>query len=516
MIRAALMACLLLGEVTWAQGAIRLKTRTIDTAQPAGQGRPVGRPLAAGRHYLLQFPSYPGPDVRQQLAALGIRVLQYVPDNTLMVLVGRGLNLEGLGATWVGELEAEDKISPLLATHSSDAFLVIFYADVDMDTARVVTQLEGFEIVENPDLLPGQLLAVGAYNAIWGLAAWDQVSYIMPASTDLLAGNPVMACPGPLAEAGPIGDYVEVGNGWSKDASNNVALQYFFETLTNKMAAGTVQSEVDRAFQVWASYANVSFSAAQAQGAVRSIDILFASGAHGDAYPFDGPGGVLAHTFYPAPVNGESIAGDMHFDASESWSVGTNTDLFSVALHETGHALGLGHSSNPGAVMYPYYRMQTGLTSDDIAGIQALYGPAVTTPAVPTVPTVPTPLPTPVVPVVPTPVVPTPTPTPAPAPTPAPTQPSGDTTPPSLSILSPGLTMVATSSTSIAVSGTASDNVSVAAVKWTTSTGYSGTASGTSKWSASVPLLVGSNVITVRAYDAAGNSSWRAITVVRR
>jgi hypothetical protein len=427
-----------------------------------------------------------------------------------MVLVGRGLNLEGLGATWVGELEAEDKISPLLATHASDAFLVIFYADVDMDTARVVTQLEGFEIVENPDLLPGQLLAVGAYNAIWGLAAWDQVSYIMPASTDLLTGNPVMACPGPLAEAGPIGDYVEVGNGWSKDANNNVALKYFFETLTNKITPSTVQSEVARAFQVWASYANVGFSAGQAQGAVRSIDILFASGAHGDAYPFDGPGGVLAHTFYPAPVNGESIAGDMHFDADESWHAGTNTDLFSVALHETGHALGLGHSSNPGAVMYPYYRMQTGLTSDDIAGIQALYGPAVTTPAVPTVPT---PVPTPVVPVVPTP-TPTPTPTPAPAPTPPPR--SGDTTPPSLSILSPGLTMVATSSASIAVSGTASDNVGVAAVKWTNSTGYSGTASGTSKWSASVPLLVGSNAITVRAYDAAGNSSWRAITVVRR
>jgi hypothetical protein len=427
-----------------------------------------------------------------------------------MVLVGRGLNLEGLGATWVGELEAEDKISPLLATHASDAFLVIFYADVDMDTARVVTQLEGFEIVENPDLLPGQLLAVGAYNAIWGLAAWDQVSYIMPASTDLLTGNPVMACPGPLAEAGPIGDYVEVGNGWSKDANNNVALKYFFETLTNKITPSTVQSEVARAFQVWASYANVGFSAGQAQGAVRSIDILFASGAHGDAYPFDGPGGVLAHTFYPAPVNGESIAGDMHFDADESWHAGTNTDLFSVALHETGHALGLGHSSNPGAVMYPYYRMQTGLTSDDIAGIQALYGPAVTTPAVPTVPT---PVPTPVVPVVPTP---TPTPTPAPAPAPTPPPRSGDTTPPSLSILSPGLTMVATSSASIAVSGTASDNVGVAAVKWTNSTGYSGTASGTSKWSASVPLLVGSNAITVRAYDAAGNSSWRAITVVRR
>ena len=374
MIRAALMSCLLVGHLAWAQGAIRLKTRTIDTAQVASQGRPTGRPLLGGRHYLLQFSSYPGPEVREQLAKRGIRALQYVPDNALMVLVGRGLNLEGLGASWVGELEAEDKISPVLATHASNAFLVMFYPDVDMEKARTVARLEGFEIVENPDLLPAQLLVIGAYNAMWGLAAWNEVSYIMPASTDLLSGNPVMACPGPVTEAGPIGDYVEVGNGWSKDASKSVALKYFFETLTNKMDQNTVRGEVERAFQVWASYANVSFSAGQVQGAVRSIDILFASRAHGDAYPFDGPGGVLAHTFYPAPLNGEPIAGDMHFDAAENWHAGTSVDLFSVALHETGHALGLGHSGNPGAVMYPYYRIADGADRDDIAGIQALYG----------------------------------------------------------------------------------------------------------------------------------------------
>ncbi len=510
MIRAALMACLLLGHLAWAQGAIRLKTRTIDTALAADQRRPAGRPLLGGRHYLLQFPSYPGPEVREQLAERRIRVLQYVPDNTLMVLVRVGLNLEGLALSWAGELEAEDKISPVLATHTSNAFLVIFYPDVDMQKARALARLEGFEILENPDLLPGQLLAIGAYNAIWGLATWDEVSYIMPASPDLLADNPVMSCPGPLTEAGPIGEYVEVGNGWSKDASGSVGLHYFFETLTNKMSLSTVQGEVERAFQAWASYANISFSPAQAEGAVRSIDILFASGAHGDAYPFDGPGGVLAHTFYPAPLNGEPIAGDMHFDADENWHAGTNTDLFSVALHETGHALGLGHSSDPGAVMYPYYRMQTGLTSDDIAGIQALYGPAVAPPAVPPTttpvqPPAPTPSPTP---------VPTPSPTPVPPPVPPPT--SGDTTPPSLNIVSPGLTIVATSSLSIAVSGTASDNVAVAAVKWTNSTGDSGTASGTTNWSVSVPLLMGNNVVTIRAYDAAGNSAWRAITVVRR
>jgi hypothetical protein len=148
--------------------------------------------------------------------------------------------------------------------------------------------------------------------------------------------------------------------------------------------------------------------------------------------------------------------------------------------------------------------MQTGLTSDDIAGIQALYGAVSASPAAPppTTPALP-----PAAPPAATPPVQPPAATP-------PT--SGDTTPPSLSIVAPGLTMVSTSSASIAINGTANDNVGVAAVKWTNSTGYSGTASGTTKWSATVPLLVGNNAITIRAYDAAGNSSWRALTVVRR
>ena len=84
--------------------------------------------------------------------------------------------------------------------------------------------------------------------------------------------------------------------------------------------------------------------------------------------------GTLAHTFYPSPPNPEPIAGDMHLDADESWRIGTGIDLFTVVLHEAGHALGLGHSDQPGAVMYPYYRFAYGLTSDDIAGIQDLYG----------------------------------------------------------------------------------------------------------------------------------------------
>jgi len=109
-----------------------------------------------------------------------------------------------------------------------------------------------------------------------------------------------------------------------------------------------------------------------------------APGTSGDirlgGHAFDGPSGTLAHGYYP-PANGDTAAGDIHFDQDENWKLGwggPGFNIYQVLTHELGHALGLAHSSVPNSLMNPYYSEAfMGPQADDIAGMQYIYGVAV-------------------------------------------------------------------------------------------------------------------------------------------
>ena len=80
----------------------------------------------------------------------------------------------------------------------------------------------------------------------------------------------------------------------------------------------------------------------------------------------------MAHALFPE-------YGVLHFDDDETFTdgVSTGTNLFSVALHEIGHLLGLKHSSYSYAIMhqiYKSYNPNMNLTDDEINGINDIYG----------------------------------------------------------------------------------------------------------------------------------------------
>ncbi len=613
-----LLAGILMSGMAIAQ-PLRLKGLNSYATPRKPPAMPV-RTLTPGRfHILVQFPHNPSSAQLEQLAKRAM-VLSYVPDFAFSVSVPDGISWEGLDIQWTARLRPDEKISAAFDLRPASRAavgaaavnaIVELYPDVDPNDGRVIATDAGLRVLDNPDLLPNHLLVRGSPEQLLGLAGWDEVSYIFPASAELTDGMPLNACAAALTTQGAVQQAIPlIGDGWDGPGLGAASLNYAYYNVTAQLPTDAAEAAIASAFSQWANVVQVTFSPTDDPSGNQTIGILFATGAHGDGYPFVGTT-ILAHTFYPFPVNPEPIAGDMHFNDAETWQIGSGTDLFSVALHETGHSLGLGHSDVPGDVMYPYYRMHTVLMPNDIAAAQELYA-AVSPPASPSPSPAPAPTPAPapapapasplllavvappssatassisisgtvsggsgavqvswtssngatgtaqgssswIIPTIPlsagrniiaitaqdsllnvvtygvtisyqpaspTPAptpTPPPTPTPAPTPAPSPNPPSGpDTTPPSLTILTPATSNYSTSANSLVVNGTATDNVGVTSVTWATSDGTTGTASGTTNWStAAIPLYVGSTTIIITASDAAGNTSWRSITVTR-
>lgn len=173
-------------------------------------------------------------------------------------------------------------------------------------------------------------------------------------------------------------------------AGSTVDISYSYSNLLNGgmtgVTAGELESAVEEALSVWATYAPLNFTEVDDSGPLPSfLDLDYPPGSTPNLrfghHAIDGGSGVLAHAYFPS---GSGLAGDLHFDNGENWGVapgGGKIDFLEVCVHELGHALGLGHQNPPPqAIMNPFYGARySGLGTafllfDDQNGIKRIYG----------------------------------------------------------------------------------------------------------------------------------------------
>ncbi len=157
----------------------------------------------------------------------------------------------------------------------------------------------------------------------------------------------------------------------------SLELRYAFNTYTGDIGADFQRQAVVAAMATWSASAPVAW----VERGSPDVTIAFLPLAHGDGSDFTTE---YAHANYPYcdPTYGSFVCDVqvVHFnDQTYKWGAGNGgsiQDIETIALHELGHVLGLDHSSDPQAVMYPTAPMgavRRKLSADDINGIRTIY-----------------------------------------------------------------------------------------------------------------------------------------------
>lgn len=139
------------------------------------------------------------------------------------------------------------------------------------------------------------------------------------------------------------------------------------------------KTEILRAFQTWAINGNINIGLVADGGQEFGVT----GAAEGDSRFGDiriGARAMPVHLAMNSPFSmlNATRAGDVLLNTGVAFGVGDPSvyDLYSIMLNEAGNVFGIADSYDPSSAMYEYYTgLRTGLTADDIAALQALYGP---------------------------------------------------------------------------------------------------------------------------------------------
>ena len=77
----------------------------------------------------------------------------------------------------------------------------------------------------------------------------------------------------------------------------NQILTYQIETWSNDLSRVDIARTIKSTLNQWEAASNLKFR--YKRTGVADIMIKFVRGKHNDEYAFDGPGGTLAHAFFP-------------------------------------------------------------------------------------------------------------------------------------------------------------------------------------------------------------------------
>jgi matrixin len=151
--------------------------------------------------------------------------------------------------------------------------------------------------------------------------------------------------------------------------------------LDTQMPRDVWRATVLRAAQVWASAANLNIGVVADSGdPFATPGATQADGRFGDIRMggFAMAGDALGEAVPPDPVLAGTLAGDVFFNTNVAF---TPEKLYSVALHEIGHALGMAPSANPRSVMFNQFAGHSDLALADVVAIRGLYARRVPDPA---------------------------------------------------------------------------------------------------------------------------------------